>query len=107
MAGHPAFLQAFPNLACFAPSFSKQSLGGFVGFQRVASLKNPKCSCSKFFAAPASFDRIPDAAAPHFATSPRNGSRVDGRSLRLAALWGRRRVHDGSDPWKERILNLA
>jgi hypothetical protein len=32
-AASKAFLQAFPNLACFCPSFSKQSFGHFVGFQ--------------------------------------------------------------------------
>ena len=36
-----AFLQAFPNLGCFAPSFSKHSFGGFVGFQGVTRLPNP------------------------------------------------------------------
>src|SRR5271163_4110133 len=39
-AASQAFLQAFPNLACFCPSFSKQIFGRFVGFQGVASLKN-------------------------------------------------------------------
>ena len=38
-----AFLQAFPNLGCFPPSFSKESFGRFVGFQWVARLPNPKC----------------------------------------------------------------
>ncbi len=37
-----AFLQAFPNLGCFSPSFSKESFGRFVGFQWVARLPNPK-----------------------------------------------------------------
>jgi hypothetical protein len=36
-----AFLQAFPNLGCFSPSFSKESFGRFVGFQWVARLPNP------------------------------------------------------------------
>ena len=35
-----AFFQASPKLACFAPSFSKQSFGGFVGFQGVTRLPN-------------------------------------------------------------------
>jgi hypothetical protein len=39
-AASHAFLQAFPNLGCFCPSFSKQFFGRFVGFQGVASLKN-------------------------------------------------------------------
>jgi hypothetical protein len=107
VAGLLAFLQAFPNLACFAPSFSKQSFGGFVGFQGVASLQNPKCGTPNFLPLPPSFNRIPDAAPPHSVTSPGNGSRVNDRSLRVAALWGGRRVHDGSDPGKERILNQA
>jgi hypothetical protein len=48
-AASKAFLQAFPNLACFCPSFSKQSFGHFVGFQWVARAKNQKGSDSKFF----------------------------------------------------------
>src|ERR1700729_3268360 len=35
-----AFFQASPKVACFAPSFSKEILGGFVGFQRVTRLPN-------------------------------------------------------------------
>src|SRR5271167_1550168 len=35
-------LQAFPNLGCFSPSFSKESFGRFVGFQWIARLPNPK-----------------------------------------------------------------
>jgi hypothetical protein len=35
-----AVLQAFPNLACFRPSFSKESFGGFVEVQGVASPQN-------------------------------------------------------------------
>jgi hypothetical protein len=35
-----AFFQASPKLACFAPSFSKQSFGGFVGFQGVTRFPN-------------------------------------------------------------------
>ena len=42
MAGHLAFLQAFPNLACFSPSFSKQSFGGFVGFQGVTRVPSKR-----------------------------------------------------------------
>ena len=49
-----AFLQAFPNLGCFRPSFSKQIFGRFVGFQGVASLKNLKEVSPIFFVAPAS-----------------------------------------------------
>ena len=43
VAALQAFLQAFPKLGCFSPSFSKESFGRFVGFQWVASLPNPKC----------------------------------------------------------------
>src|ERR1700735_1858125 len=35
-----AFFQASPKLACFAPSFSTQSFGGFVGFQGVTRFPN-------------------------------------------------------------------
>jgi hypothetical protein len=28
--GQLAFFQAFPNLGCFCPSFSKEAFGGFV-----------------------------------------------------------------------------
>ena len=36
----PTFCQAFPNLACFRPSFSKHFFGGFVGFQGVTRFPN-------------------------------------------------------------------
>jgi hypothetical protein len=36
--GQLGFFQAFPNLGLFSPSFSKESFGGFLGFQGVASL---------------------------------------------------------------------
>jgi hypothetical protein len=32
----PSFLQVFPNFRLFAPNISKESFGGFVGYQRVA-----------------------------------------------------------------------
>jgi hypothetical protein len=69
MAGLLAFFQAFPNPGCFAPSFSKQIFGRFVGLQGVASLKNLNDVSPNFFVAPASFSRIPDAIAPHSAAS--------------------------------------
>jgi hypothetical protein len=53
-AASKAFLQAFPNLACFCPSFSKQSFGHFVGFQWVARAKNQKVPPPNFFVPPAS-----------------------------------------------------
>jgi hypothetical protein len=107
MAGRLAFLQAFPNLACFCPSFSKQIFGGFVRFQRVASLKNPKCRSPNFLPLPPPFNLIPSAAPPHSARSRRRGSawtaaRSGVRSRGVGAC-----TMGASDPWKERILNLA
>src|SRR5277367_1767617 len=64
-AASQAFLQAFPNLGCFRPSFSKQSFGRFVGFQGVASLKNLNDVSPNFLWLPPPFSRNPDAAAPH------------------------------------------
>ena len=53
--GLQSFLATFPSPACFPPRISKESFGGFVGFQGVTRVKNPKCPSSKFFWAPASF----------------------------------------------------
>src|ERR1700739_1376664 len=50
-AASQGFLQAFPNLGCFCPSFSKESFGRFVEYQGVASLPNRKCGLSKSFVA--------------------------------------------------------
>jgi hypothetical protein len=50
-AASHGFLQAFPNLDCFCPSFSKHIFGRFVRFQGVASLPNRKCGVSKSFVA--------------------------------------------------------
>src|SRR5271169_2680891 len=50
-AASQTFLQAFPNLGCFCPSFSKESFGRFVEYQGVASLPNRKCGLSKPFVA--------------------------------------------------------
>jgi len=47
--------QAFPKLRCFSPRISKESFGGFVEFQRVTKVKNPKRPSPNFFAATASF----------------------------------------------------
>src|SRR5271155_6179230 len=67
-AASQAFLQAFPNLGCFCPSFSKQIFGRFVGFQGVASFPNRKCGLSKSFVArrplSASFWTPPDHIPP-------------------------------------------
>jgi hypothetical protein len=59
-AASQAFLQAFPNLGCFCPSFSKQSFGRFVGFQGVASLKNLNDVSPNFLWLPPPFSRNPD-----------------------------------------------
>ena len=92
MAGLLAFFQAFPNPGCFAPSFSKQIFGRFVGFQGVASLKAPKRCLSKFFCgSPPPFSRIPDAAAPAFRRLAPEGGR--GRSRASVLQRGRRTVH--------------
>src|SRR5271163_101676 len=53
-AASQAFWQAFPNLGCFRPSFSKQIFGRFVGFQGVASLKNLNDVAPNFFWLPPS-----------------------------------------------------
>src|SRR5271170_3026195 len=78
-AASQAFWQAFPNLGCFGPSFSKQIFGRFVGFQGVASLPNRKCGLSKSFVVrrpfPAPF-RPPQDHIP----ARRRGPRADGRS---------------------------
>ena len=42
------FCQAFPNPAHFSPSLSKNSFGGFVGFQWVTTLQTPILASSKF-----------------------------------------------------------
>jgi hypothetical protein len=42
MAALLALFQTFPNSGSFSASFSKESFGGFVGFQRLASLQTPK-----------------------------------------------------------------
>src|SRR5271155_2779348 len=65
--GLQAFLQAFPNLSLFSPSFSKQSFGGFVGFQGVTRPPDQKAPLPNFFAAPPPCCHIPDAVEPHCA----------------------------------------
>jgi hypothetical protein len=83
-AASHAFLQAFPNLGCFCPSFSKQIFGRFVGFQGVASLPNRKYGLSKAFVAchplPAPFRPPPDHIPPPCAT------RVRGRTTPRGGL---------------------
>jgi hypothetical protein len=60
-AAFQAFLQAFPNLGCFAPSFSKDSFGRSVGFQRVTSLQAPNDDSPNFCGSAVS-SRTPPAA---------------------------------------------
>jgi hypothetical protein len=38
----PNFLQGFPKIRLFSPRISKECLGGFVGFQRLAIVANQK-----------------------------------------------------------------
>src|ERR1700733_1595663 len=45
----PSFFQAFPKIRLFSPRISKECLGGFVRFQRLAIVPNPKV-VSKLFA---------------------------------------------------------
>src|ERR1700733_8617049 len=63
MAASQAFLQAFPNLGCFRPSFSKQIFGRSVGFQGVASLKNLNDVYPNFL-------RLPPSLQPYFSRRP-------------------------------------
>jgi hypothetical protein len=102
-----AFLQAFPNLACFRPSFSKQSFGRFVGFQRVASQKNLNDVSPNFCGSPPPFSRIPAAATPHSAVPRRMRSSTFSASRRFSLQLGERRIHGGAAVRIERILNLA
>ena len=44
----PSFLQAFPNFRLFSPNISKESFGGFVGFQGLAIDANRKCHSPNF-----------------------------------------------------------
>ena len=66
--GLQTFLQTFPNLTCFSPSFSKESFGGFVKFQRVTRVPNPKSPFPNFSSLPPPFGLVPNALAPHSAS---------------------------------------
>jgi hypothetical protein len=48
------FFQAFPNFRLFSPNISKESFGGFVGFQGVTSPKSLNDVPPNFFVVPAS-----------------------------------------------------
>jgi hypothetical protein len=43
-----SFSQGFPNLALLFPNFSKESFGGFVGFQRLAIAEEPVSNSPNF-----------------------------------------------------------
>jgi hypothetical protein len=106
-AASQAFLQAFPNLGCFRPSFSKQSIGRFVGFQGVATLKNLNDVSPNFLWLPPPFSPNPDAAAPHSAARAacvraRSALRV---GLRCSLVEGAFMVEQRFRI--ERILNLS
>jgi hypothetical protein len=81
-----AFFQASPKLACFAPSFSKQIFGGFVGFQWVTSFPTPFDAFQIFRLRPPVFGRI----LPDFTMQ-----------------FSRQRFHRGAATQIERILNLT
>jgi hypothetical protein len=70
-AASQVFLQAFPNLGCFRPSFSKQSFGRFVGFQGVASLKNLNDVAPNFLRLPASLQPYSSRRRAAFRRPPR------------------------------------
>jgi hypothetical protein len=85
MANLLGFFQAFPNPGCFAPSFSKQIFGRFVGFQGVASLKNLNDVSSNFFVAPASLQPY---SRRHRAAFRRLAPKADGRSRAVRVVAG-------------------
>jgi hypothetical protein len=72
--GLKACLQAFPNLRLFSRSFSKESFGRFLGFQRVARAAANKI-CFQIFSSLAPLSgRISDAVAPASARARRIAS---------------------------------
>jgi hypothetical protein len=74
--GLQAFLQAFPNLSCFRPSFSKESFGGFVGFQGVTRPPNLKAPLPNFFVRLPSF--LPHSRRRRAALRRRRGQAAGG-----------------------------
>src|SRR5271156_821824 len=62
-----AFLQAFPKIACFAPSFSKLIFGGFAEFQGVTRLPNVISWFPNFSLRSPPFGRILGAITLHSA----------------------------------------
>ena len=106
-ADRQAFWQAFPNLACFAPSISKECFGGFVGFQGVASPKNLNDVPPNFFVAPASLQPYSRRLRAVFRRpGPHGFDRVQ-RSRYFMVRIGCQRVHGGAAIRIERILNLT
>jgi hypothetical protein len=91
------FFQAFPNLRLFSANTSKESLGGFVGFQGVTRVANRKRAFPNLFAASASFSCTP-AAPQRFADDRSPNGRV--------TLRGRRDAFMGRSPDAEN-LDLA
>src|SRR5271170_4933338 len=92
MAGSKSFLQAFPNLRLFSPSFSKESFGGFVEFQRVTRVpkfQTQKAPFPNFSLRPPPFGLVPKAVAPHSADSA-VAIRVCSAVRRVAGLRGAR-----------------
>ena len=93
--GPPCIFQAFPNPGCFAPSFSKQIFGRFVGFQGVASLPNRKCGLSKSFVArrplSASFWTPPDHIPPSHAVAVCGRTAAYGEVGQGARSWAEQR----------------
>ena len=87
--GLQTFLQTLPNLTCFSPSFSKESFGGFVEFQWVTRVPNPKSRFPNFSSRPPPFGLVPNAVAPHSADSA-VAIRVCSAVRRVAGLRGAR-----------------
>ena len=95
-AASQAFLQAFPNLDCFCPSFSKQILGRFVGFQGVASLPNRESVDSPNLLSPAAPCR--PHSGPRPTTFHRLAPQGSEREPRLAWAYGE--VGQGARSWR-------
>jgi hypothetical protein len=68
-----AFFQAFPKIACLAPSFSKLIFGGFEEFQGVTSLTNDICWFPNFSLRSPLFGLISNAARPQSAPTAPQG----------------------------------
>jgi len=65
--GLQAFLQAFPNLSCFCPSFSKENLALLFDFKGLQGRKIKKILLQIFSSRRAPFGHIPDAVGPYCA----------------------------------------